>query len=520
MTARCDDAFFFNGKIYTMDVGKRTASAVVVADGRIVSVGGDSEARKDAPRGCERFDLGGRAVLPGFVDSHTHFIQMGVDSMNTNLSRTRSLEEALKAIRKTASTAAEGQWVIATSWKESGWPGGRFITRQDLDACCPNNPAVAHRVCGHLSTVNSRALDLLGVDSKTPDVDLVKGILKESAVGIVRAAVRPDRAGKRKGLSMATKMAHSLGVTSIHDNGESLDFETYAVAETQGKLGIRIWFNTPSRDLDSRIKLGLPTGFGSDRLKLGGVKVFCDGALGARTAALSEAYVDDPGNRGKLVHGKPELDEMFARANDADIQVAVHAIGDVGIGNAISSFAEAARDKSARTSKILRNRIEHLELPSKAHLREMRRLGLIASMQPNFVGEWGGADGMYLSRLGPERTATNNPFREVLKARVKLVFGSDCMPFSPIYGIHSAVNSPYPAQRLSVEEAVAAYTADAAFASFEERSKGALTEGSLADFVVLSEDPFANPEKMRTIKVLGTVLGGELVHDRIRKKEG
>lgn len=516
MNSKCDEAVFFNGKIYTMDVDKMIASAIVVGGGRIVIVGGDSEAKRDSPRGCDRFDLGGRVVLPGFIDCHTHFIQMGVDSMSTDLSRTRTLDEALSAIRKAASEAAGDQWVVATSWKESGWPGGRFITRQDLDSCCPNNPAVAHRVCGHLSTVNSKALDLLCIDSKTPDVDIGKGILRESAVSLVRTAMKPDRAKKRKGLALAIKKAHSLGVTSINDNGDSSDFEAYGAAEMRGKLGVRIWFNTPSRDLDSRIRFGLSTGFGSDRLKFGGVKIFCDGALGARTAALSEAYSDDPGNRGMLVHKKSELDQMIATASEADIQVAIHAIGDVGIGEAISSFANAARGKSCRISKILRNRIEHLELPSRAHLREMRRLGLIASMQPNFIGEWGGADGMYLSRLGPERTIANNPFREVLKARVKLVFGSDCMPFSPIYGIHSAVNAPNPAQRLSAQEAVAAYTSDAAFASFEERSKGTLTQGKMADFIVLSGDPFVDPEEIRSIKVLRTILNGEVLYDKIR----
>jgi len=166
----------------------------------------------------------------------------------------------------------------------------------------------------------------------------------------------------------------------------------------------------------------------------------------------------------------------------------------------------------------LRNRIEHLELPNQTHLREMRRLGLIASMQPNFIGEWGGTDGMYLSRLGPERTAKNNPFRDVLKARVKLVFGSDCMPLSPLYGIHSAVNAPHASQKISVAEAVAAYTRDAAFASFEESSKGSLTEGKLADLVVLSDDPFENSRGIGSIKVLKTVVGGEVLYDRTDKK--
>jgi predicted amidohydrolase YtcJ len=515
MTERGADSLFYNGTIYTMDDAKKVVTAVAVSDGRIVAVGNDSEAGRSSPRGCERIDLRGRTVLPGFIDCHTHFIQTGVDSMGVDLSRTRSLREALTLIKEAGSKYPPGEWVIATNWKESGWPGGRFITKQDLDSCCPDNPAVAHRVCGHLSTVNSRAIEILCIDSKTPDVDLGKGILRENALQLPRKQTEPDDARKSKALTIATRMAHELGVTSINDNGQSADIKIYLEAEKRGRLGVRVWFNTPSCDLDSRVRLGISTGFGSGRLKFGGLKIFCDGALGARTAALSEAYSDDPGNKGGLVIGRSELEGTITRANEAGIQVAIHAIGDAGIGEVISAFSRTLR----RTPfKGLRNRIEHLELPSPSHLREMRRMGLIASMQPNFIGEWGGTDGMYLSRLGPKRTAKNNPFRDVLKAKVKLVFGSDCMPLSPIYGIHSAVNAPHASQKISVSAAIAAYTRGAAFASFEESSKGSISVGKMADLIVFSRDPYESAERIGSIRVLKTVVGGEVTYDRIGKK--
>jgi len=515
MTERCADSLFYNGTIYTMDDKKKVVTAIAVCDGRIVAVGDDTEVKRSRSRGGERFDLRGRTVLPGFIDCHTHFIQMGVDSMGVDLSHTRTLDDALALIKEAGSKYPEGEWVIATNWKESGWPGGRFITKQDLDSCCPNNPTVAHRVCGHLSTVNSMAIEVLCIDSETPDVDLGKGILRESALQLPRKHTEPDDAKKSKALMLATRMAHGLGVTSINDNGQSTDLKIYMAAEKRRRLGVRVWFNTPSCDLDSRIRLGISTGFGSGRLKFGGLKIFCDGALGARTAALSEAYTDDPGNKGGLVIDRSELERIVTKANEAGIQVAIHAIGDAGIGEVISVFSRTMR----RTPfKGLRNRIEHLELPSQKHLREMRRMALIASMQPNFIGEWGGTDGMYLSRLGPKRTATNNPFRDVLKAKVKLVFGSDCMPLSPIYGIHSAVNAPHASQKISVPGAIAAYTRDAAFASFEESSKGSLSEGKMADLVVLSDDPFENAERIRSIRVLKTVVGGEALYDRKGEK--
>lgn len=515
MTVNRADSLFFNGKIHTMDDTRKIAEAIAVSDGMVVAVGDDTEVRRSRPRDCARIDLRGRTVLPGFIDCHTHFIQTGVDSMGVDLSQTASLDDALALIKKAGAKHPEGEWIIATNWKESGWPGGRFLTRQDLDSCCPNNPTVAHRVCGHLSTVNSKAIDVLCIDSKTPDVDLEKGILRENALQLPRKHTEPDDAKKFKALALATRMAHELGVTSINDNGQSTDFKIFMAAEKRKRLGVRVWFNTPSKDLDSRIRLGISTGLGSERLKVGGLKVFCDGALGARTAALSEEYTDDPGNKGVLVIDRSDLERTIISANGSGIQVAIHAIGDAGIGEVLSAFSRTMKRIPIRG---LRNRIEHLELPSQKHLREMRRMGLIASMQPNFIGEWGGTDGMYLSRLGPKRTAANNPFRQVLKARVKLVFGSDCMPLSPIYGIHSAVNAPHASQKISVPEAIAAYTRDAAYVSFEESSKGTLTEGKMADLVVLSHDPFENVEKIRSIKVMKTVVGGEVLYERAGKE--
>lgn len=453
----------------------------------------------------------GMAVLPGFIDCHTHFIQMGLDSMGVDLSRTRSLSEALSMIRTAGRSHPEGEWLIAAGWKESGWPENRFITRQDLDSCCSTAPVVAHRICGHLSTVNSKALEILCIDPKTPDVDLEKGLLRESALQLPMKHTEPDDAKKAKALVRATRMAHELGVTSVNDNGLSSDFGIYRQAERRGELGVRVWLNTPSADLGSRVSLGISSGFGTDWLKLGGLKVFCDGALGARTAALSSPYSDDPRNKGKLVIERAELEGLISTANEAGIQVAVHAIGDVGIGEVISAYSKAMGHPS---SEDPRNRIEHLELPSPAQLLEMRRMGLLASMQPNFVGEWGGTEGMYLSRLGPTRTKTNNPFRDVLRSKVRLVFGSDCMPMSPMYGIQSAVDAPYPSQRISTAQAVAAYTRDAALASFEETSKGVLKEGMLADMVVLSEDPFKTPNKLGSISVLRTIVGGVVRYER------
>jgi predicted amidohydrolase YtcJ len=369
----------------------RNARAIAVEEGRIIAVGSDREIKRSAPRGCEKVDLGGRPVFPGFTDSHTHFIGMGVDSLGVDLSETKSLDEALGLMRKAAEKTPSGGWIVGTGWSENRWRDVRFITRKDLDGCCPKHPAVAHRICGHLSSVNSRAIDEMKLDAKTSDVEVsadgeLTGVLRESAVVLAWSATKPSEALKTRGLLAATKKAHSLGVTSIHDNGQMEDLRIYQAAESKGKLGVRVRFNFPSEHLDSILDLGLAGNFGSEMLRLGGVKIFCDGALGARTAALSQPFADDPGNKGMFVHKRKDLDELVSMANDAEIQIVMHAIGDAGIGTAISSIAAALKSSHRKDH---RHRIEHLELPWVEHLTSMRRLGIVASMQPNFVGEWG-----------------------------------------------------------------------------------------------------------------------------------
>ncbi len=522
MDARCADAVFYNGNVMTMDARRGIVRAIAVAEGRIVGIGDDKEMKDVAPRGSNSIDLGGRTVLPGFIDCHTHFIQMGVDSMSVDLSRTRSIDEALSAMRDAAKKTPDGAWVIGSNWKESGWKDGRFITGKDLDYSCPNHPAVAHRVCGHMSSVNSSAIRILGITPETPDVDRdpsgkLTGILTESAVVIARDATAPDKAKKVKALAIATRKAHSLGVTSIHDNGQTSDFGIYRDAEAAGKLGVRVWFNYPASELDLLNSLSLTRGIGSDWLRIGGVKMFCDGALGARSAALSEPYADDPGNKGMFVHSASDFEATVRKANAAGHQLAIHAIGDMGIEATVSALESALAESPMKDH---RHRIEHLELPSRGHLTRMRKSKIMASMQPNFIGEWGGTDGMYLGRLGAKRTSRNNPFAEVLRAKVRLVFGSDCMPFSPLYGIHSAVNAPHESQKIDVLSAVSAYTVDAAFPSFEEKLKGTLSEGKVADFIVLSDNPFEAPTAISSMTVLKTVVGGNIVYEKRRATGG
>lgn len=516
MDARCADAVYYNGRVMTFAPGKKVVRAIAVADGRIIAVGSDAEVRKTTPRGAEKVDLGGKTVVPGFIDSHTHFLQMGVDALSVDLFDAKSMAEALSILNAAAGRTPDGEWVEGTNYRDNNWADGSFITRKDLDDSCPDHPAVAHRICGHLSSVNSKGIDAAAITSETPGVEVdpsgeLTGIVTEAGVGVLRAATAPTEQKKTKGLRLATRKAHSLGVTSIQDNGASGDFRMYREAERKGRLNVRVWFNTPSADLGSLTSLGVTSGVGSESLKLGGVKIFCDGALGARTAAMSEPFADDSDCRGVLIHSRDEMKEMARKANDAGIQLAIHAIGDEGIEVALSSIEYALRQNRRKNH---RHRIEHLELPTPGHIDRMRKHNVIASMQPNFVGEWSGIDGMYVERLGTERASRNNPFKEILDAKVKLAFGSDCMPFSPLYGIMSAVNATFQCQRLTVEEAFLSYTRDAAYASFEEDLKGTIAAGKVADFVALSDNPFRDKKVLSSVRVAKTVLGGEVVFDR------
>jgi predicted amidohydrolase YtcJ len=261
--------------------------------------------------------------------------------------------------------------------------------------------------------------------------------------------------------------------------------------------------------LSSLVAAGLMTGFGDAWFRLGAIKVFSDGSLGAYTAALREPYEGRPGDRGMLVHPRAELMTILRTEHRSGFQTATHAIGDDAIDEVITAL-EAVQAEEPR--KDPRHRIEHFELPDDDLLRRSRKAGLIASCQPNFVGQWSGPGDVYETRLGTERAATNNPYRRVLARRIPLCFGSDGMPYGPLYGIHSAVNGFFGDQRISVEDAFRAATAGGAYASFEEELKGTLEAGKLADFVVLEDDPFEEPDRIAAARVHSTWIGGEPVY--------
>ncbi|MBU7017530.1 MAG: amidohydrolase [Theionarchaea archaeon] len=461
------DLVIYNGTILTMS--KESARAVSVDRGRIQSM--------EKAQASQEIDLEGKTLIPGFIDCHTHFKSMGMKLFNVDLSRTASADQAIALLEKKASRTEKGKWILGFSWDESFWSERRFLTPEDLSGI--ENPVCAIRVDGHMAVLNEAAQKELGVQ---------QGYLYEDE--LFRLYSRLPEEDTEKALEAALELAHHEGVTSIHDN--PMDVKTFLFYQKRKDPTLRIYVNLPVSVLDEVNQIRLRTGFGNEWLKFGGIKIFTDGSIGAKTAAMSFNYRNED-NNGLLVYTDSELLDIMKRAYPN--QVAVHAIGDRAIQQVITCSQRGGR-----------NRIEHAELVRDDQIPLIKELGLILSMQPNFL-QWSHPDGLYDIRFG---TGIDNRFQLLKKAGIPLVFGSDCMPFSPLYGIEQVLKAPFEEQRLSIKDALAMYTRNGAVASFEENIKGTIKKGNLADFVILSEDP--REVDISKIAVEMTIVGGKVVY--------
>jgi len=495
-------------------------SVVIIEGDRILSAGERSQI--NIPEGAAVIDVKGKTVIPGLIDAHHHFFMMGMMMLRTvDLSHTQSIQEAQEKIKEKLNATQEDEWVLGTGWDDSKWEDRRFVNKWDLDSFSPNHPVVLIRVCGHMITLNSKAMEIAGITKDTPDpqggqVDKSPdgeptGVLRDAGQLILPFIPQVTPELGLKGLKMANDHALSLGCTGVHDaqlDGDGI--AAYQAALEKGLLNIRVnimWQSDLAESIDS---VGLQSTFGSHMLRLGPAKIFMDGSIGARTAALYEPYEDDPSTKGLTMMPEEELNELISKIHTQGSQVAVHAIGDYCIDLVINAI-EAALKSSPR--KDHRHRIEHCELLSTDQIERINRLGIVASMQPNFAGEWSGPDSLYETRLGKRRMRQNNPFRALLDEGVRVPFGSDGMPFNPMYGIHSAVNHPIRNSRISVEEAVKGFTLDAAYSSFEENVKGSIEPGKLADITVLERDLNEVPiEEIKDVPIWMTMVSGEIVY--------
>lgn len=483
--------------------GANRADSVAVRCGKISAVGVSAEILRLRDPVTQLIPLRGRAVLPGFFDAHTHFVRVGLEkTFFVELGTARSLAEAVERLH-TAASSRPGEWIVSRGWDESFWPEKRYLERADLDRAVPRQPCYAMRVDGHMLAANTLALARCSLpDGEFVDRDL--GHLREDAAWEVARAARPDRETLVEAVGAASRHAASLGVTAVADMAGAGDLIAYQSAVRRSALGTRVFLYLPAETLPALQTLAMGSGFGSPLLAIQGVKAFADGSIGARTAALGAPYREGRGT-GELLIKREDLARMWREVEEAGLQLAVHAIGD----RAIEEVLAAAQQTGISVRH--RHRIEHLELPSIGQLDRVASLGLVGSMQPNFL-QWSGPGRMYEQRLGRERDALIDPHREVLARGIPLAFGSDGMPMGPLYGIGLALEPPQPAQRLSWVEAVRSYTEGAAHASWMEKDLGAIAPGKWADLVVLSGDPAHTP--WGELEVDLTFLAGGRIYQR------
>jgi predicted amidohydrolase YtcJ len=486
----------FGGQVW----GYPGCDAVLLAEGRGVEIGCGEDF---VGRATTRHDVGGGAILPGFIDGHTHGIESGLVEIGWRLDVSGcGREETLERIAGAGRLRARGEWLFATGWDESQWSPAARLRRYELDRVVPGTPAVAVRVDGHLAVANSKALDLARqvVDGAPRLVDVELGELREAAACALLSLVRPDDATIREALRAAARLCHRLGITTAHIMTGSEN--PHLVLEAAPGLRLRVVVHPPVERLEGLVRDGVRSGQGDAWGRWGGVKLFADGSVGARNAAMSLPYTS--GGRGALNHSTAWLAERIAAAERNGWQTITHAIGDRAIGQVLEAH------RCAGTDRGLRHRIEHYEFPTDDQIRDTAELGLAVCMQPNFVGNWSGAGRLYETALGAERDATCNPFSAVLAAGIPAGFGSDGMPLSPLYGIASAVRAPHEGQRLSLEDAMRGYTEGSALLSGGDPAPGRLAPGGLADLVVL--DGPLTEESVSRRTVVAAYVGGERVH--------
>jgi len=495
-------------------------SVVILENEYIVEIG--KRDQTTIPDGAEVYDLTGKTIMPGLIDSHCHFLYMGV-AMKTRiqLNDTENIQEALKRVKKRTDETEQGEWIIGVGWDESKWPENRYLTKKDLDPIAPDNPVILSRVCGHLITLNAKAMKLAGITRDTQDtegghVDKDEtgentGILRDCSHLVEPFIPETTVETMVEGLDLASNYALSLGCTGIHDAGlTSKEIRAYQQAEKEGKLKVRSYIMLRGDAAEAATKTELQSGFGGELVRLGPVKLLMDGSLGARTAALFEPYEDDPETSGLLLIKPEALQEKIYTAHEAGQQTATHAIGDLAVEKVLESVQEALRRKP---KKDHRHRIEHCELTSSQQIERIHKLGIVPAMQPNFIGEWSGSDSMYNQRLGDKRERLSNQYRAMLDEGIKVAFGSDGMPFNPIYGIWSAVNHPIRESRISLPEAVQCYTLNSAYAGFSEDKTGSIEKGKLADITVFDGDLTEIPEEeeLKDAKCYMTLVNGKIL---------
>ena len=525
------DLVITGGSIWTGDAERPWAEALSVAGGAIAQVGNADEIGQAIGPGTKVFDLDGRFAMPGFIDTHTHFLDGGFRIAAVDLRDADSPEELARRLAEYGAGLEEGEWILGGDWDHELW-GGRLPDRAWIDSVTQRNPVFVTRLDWHMALANSRALEIAGISPDTPPVaggEVVRdaggrltGVFKDEAMSLVSDAIpRPSEAQRDSALHAAMRHAASLGVTSVTDMGSWADLETYERANSAGALTVRVYAYVPLATVDSLARRVEADGRGDDWLRIGGLKGFVDGSLGSGTALFDEPYSDEPDNTGLFVTPMEDLEEQVRRAEAAGLQVAIHAIGDRAIRLLLDMYESVAADSGPRDRRY---RVEHAQHLAPSEVERFAQLGVVAAMQPYHAID----DGRWAERrIGGDRARLTYAFRSLMDAGAPVVFGSDwtVAPLDPLLGVYAAVTRRtldgkrpggwIPEQKVEVERAMSAYTSAASWAGFMEERTGVLSPGRLADVVVLSGNPIeVEAGGIRDLSVDATFVGGREVYSR------
>jgi predicted amidohydrolase YtcJ len=539
LAAHSADLVLLNGKIWTVSRDQPEVSALAVQRDRIVALGNDEPVRRLIGPGTRVIDLQGKRVVPGFYDSHVHLLGSGLRLAEVALKDARDEAEFGKRLQEFDRKLPRDRWLLGGEWDHDRTFGGKLPTAELIDRYVRDRPVFLRRYDGHMGIVNSHVLKLAGITADTadppggviyrkPGSKEPTGLLRDNAMGLVDKLIpAPSDDAIVEAVKAALAEARQVGVTSVQDMDGSGSatrrklFRLYQQLERTGQLTLRIDLRWPLADWKSLAALGVEANFGSDWVRIGGLKGFVDGSLGSSTAKMFDPFDNEPGSTGVWVTPPAKLREYILEADKAGLSVAVHAIGDRANAELLDIFAEVIKTNGPRDRRF---RIEHAQHLRPQDFARFKELGVVASMQPYHIiddGRW--AEG----RIGAKRCASSYANRSLLDAGAHVAFGSDwsVAPLDPLAGIDAAVNRRtlddkhpdgwYPEQKITVTEAIAAYTLTSAWAAHQEKDKGSVEVGKLADFVVLSRDILDPKEKDRIAqtRVLITVVGGKVVHE-------
>lgn len=537
------DSVYLNGTIYTVDSTFSKASAMAIKEQKLLYVGTQEEAKKYIGPSTKVIDLEGKTVIPGLNDGHLHFPSMGINLLQVD-GFNKPKDDILNLVKQEAAKRKPGEWILGRGWNHELWPDKKFPTKQELDAVAPNNPVMMERVDGHSIWVNSKALEIGGISKSTPDPqggEILKdaegeptGMLIDTAGEPIMAKVPAyDSQRVQEGLIKAQEELFLNGITSATDAGTHLD-NINDMKELYKKDVLKVRMNvmvangeggSTGKSLEYYYKNGPEKGLFGDRLTVASLKLVGDGSLGSRSAALLKDYSDRPGHKGNYRFTDEELYRLVKEARKYGWQVATHAIGDGSILQAINTYEKVLKEEPLADHRW---KIEHFQIANADEIKRIAELGILPSMQPTHATS---DKNMAEDRVGPERIKYAYAWRKTIDAGSHIVGGSDAPVelVNPFHGIYAAVTrmdregNPkggwYPEEKMTREEAMRSFTIWAAEGSFEEKIKGSLEVGKLADFIVIDKDIMKCPEEeIKDIAVLTTVVGGEVVYEKKEKK--